>query len=45
MKFDIKHVMDHYELKVNGKFHSSHDTVSDAAKEIDLILEGKEEAA
>ena len=45
MKFDIRHSGDHYELLVNGKFHSSHDTVTEAAKEIDQILEGKEDAA
>ena len=32
-KIDIKHKDGHYELSIDGKFHSSHDTVMEAVKE------------
>ena len=45
MKFDIRHEQGHYTLYVNGKFHSTHDTVHEAAIEIDQIMDGKEDVA
>jgi hypothetical protein len=41
MNFEIKHVHDHYELFVDGRFYGSYDTVSEAVKEIDAIREGE----
>ena len=45
MRYDIRHEGDHYALYVNGQFYSSHDTVSEAANEIDSILKAQEGAA
>ena len=43
MGANIKHVGDHYELIIDGKFHSSHDTVYDAAEEYEDYKERKDQ--
>lgn len=45
MRYDIRHEGDHYALYINGMFHSSHDTVTEAANEIDSIVRAEEGAA
>lgn len=45
MQFDIRHEGDHYALYVNGRFHSSHDSATEAANTVDNILDGKEDVA
>ena len=42
MAADIKHVGDHYELIIDGTFHSSHDTAYDAVEEYEHYKESKE---
>lgn len=43
MAADIKHVGDHYELIIDGKFHSSHDTAYDAVEEYEHYKESRGE--
>lgn len=39
MRFEIKNKHGHYELYVNGRFNSSHDTMVEAVDEIERIKE------
>ena len=39
MRFDIKIKAGHYELYVNDMFYGSYDTMTEAAQEIDLIMD------
>ena len=39
MKIEIKQEYGHYVLYINGKFEGSYDTVTEAAKDADAILE------
>ena len=43
MGADIKHVGDHYELIIDGAFHSRHDTAYDAMEEYDQYKESRGE--
>lgn len=45
MRYDIKHANGHYEMYVNGKFYGSYDTFTEAAKDIEVMVAERTEAA
>lgn len=36
--YEIKHVMDHYEIYIHGRFYCSADTMSEATREVEKAL-------
>ena len=42
-EFEIKNVMGHYILNINGQFYGSYDSFTEALKDVEAFKEQKEE--